>query len=147
MSVTASAVIASTMIGAETADAASYKVKAGDTLWSISQKHGASVSQLKSWNSLKNDIIFPNQVIEVDGKASGSNSSSSKKPTNSNKSSSSSNASTYTVKSGDSLSRIASAHGISIKNLMDWNNLSSTLIYPGDKLAVSKGSTSGSSSS
>lgn len=143
MSVSASAVIASTFIAAETVDAASHKVQPGDTLWSISQKYGTSVSQLKSWNTLHGEIIFPNQVLEVGGDSAPAKNSSPAK----NNSSASKAASTYTVKSGDSLSRIASAHGISLKNLMDWNNLKTTLIYPGDKLAVSKGSANGSSTS
>src|SRR5699024_4762120 len=41
---------------------------------------------------------------------------------------------------------IASAHGISLSNLMAWNNLSSHMIYVGDKLAVSKGASTGGSS-
>lgn len=143
MSVTASAVIASTFMAAETADAASHKVKSGDTLWSISQKYGTSVGQLKSWNNLNNEIIFPNQVLEVGGNTAPPKGNSSSK----NNSSTSKTASTYTVKSGDSLSRIAAAHGISLKNLMDWNNLTTTLIYPGDKLAVSKGATPSNGSS
>lgn len=204
MSVTASAVIASTMVQAQAAEAASYTVKQGDSLWEISQKYNTSVAQLKSLNKLSSDIIYPGQVLEVDGstaKKSSSSSKSSKSKTSTYKvksgdtlsaiaakhgvtvanlkswnklssdlifpgqvlslkktsgsssssssssgSSSSSSSSTYTVKSGDSLSKIAAMHGISIKNLMDWNNLNSTLIFPGNKLVVKKGASSGSSS-
>src|SRR5699024_1974582 len=52
-------------------------------------------------------------------------------------SSGSSGGSTYTVKSGDTLGKIASAHGISVNKLMQLNNLSSHMIYPGNKLKVS----------
>lgn len=116
MSVTASAVIASTMFGAQAADAATYKVKPGDSLWSISQKYNTSVANLQTWNNLSNHIIFPNQVLQID-----SSQSASKAPKK-DKSPAPAKASTYTVKPGDSLSKIASAHGISLKNLMDWNN-------------------------
>jgi peptidoglycan DL-endopeptidase LytE len=47
MSVTAGAAIASAIVGAEEADAASYKVKSGDSLWTIAQKYNTSVSDLK----------------------------------------------------------------------------------------------------
>lgn len=50
---------------------------------------------------------------------------------------SSSGAKYYTVKSGDYLSKIATAHGITVTQLKSWNNLSSDLIHPGDKLQVS----------
>lgn len=140
MSVTATAAIAAACLGAEEAEAASYKVKSGDSLWKIAQQHNTSVSLLKKFNNLSGDIIFPNQVLETSKK----NSSSTTSNSNSNNNSSSSNTSTYTVKSGDSLSAIAFKHNISISNLMKWNNLNSTLIYPGNKFVVSK---SGSSSS
>lgn len=45
----------------------------------------------------------------------------------------------YTVKAGDSLSKIAKAHGITVAQLKQWNNLTSDLIHPGDKLQVSQG--------
>ena len=139
MSVTASAVIASAIVGsADQVDAATYKVKPGDTLWKISLQHNTSITQLKSLNGLSSDIIYPNQVLKVSGSKSSSKSSSN---------SSSGNASTYTVKSGDTLSKIAKQHGVTVQNLMDWNNLNSHLIYPGQVFKVSKPSSSSNSSS
>ncbi|HLS66902.1 MAG TPA: LysM peptidoglycan-binding domain-containing protein [Pseudogracilibacillus sp.] len=138
MSVTASAVIASTMVHAQAAEAASYKVKQGDSLWAISQKYNTSVAQLKSLNKLSSDIIYPGQVLEVDGSSAKKNSSSS--------SSTKSSASTYKVKSGDTLSAIAARHGVTVANLKSWNNLSSDLIFPGQALSVKKSSGSSSSS-
>lgn len=143
-SVTATATIASAFFAVDSAEAASYKVKSGDNLWSIANQHGTSVSKLKSLNNLSSDLIFPNQVLKTDGTSSSKSNSGSN--FNSGSASSSSGGSTYTVKSGDTLSGIASKHGISLSNLMSWNNLSTTLIYPGNKLTVSKNG-SGSSSS
>ncbi|WP_339180195.1 LysM peptidoglycan-binding domain-containing protein [Oceanobacillus sp. FSL W7-1293] len=148
-SVTASAAIASAFVATDSADAASYKVKSGDNLWKIAQSQGTTVSKLKSINNLSSDLIFPNQVLQTTGSSSSNSSSgsSSSSSSSSNSSSSSSSGSTYTVKSGDTLSGIASRHGISLNNLMKWNNLSTTLIYPGNKLTVSSGGSSSSSSS
>jgi peptidoglycan endopeptidase LytE len=144
MSVTATAVIASAFVAAEETDAASYKVKSGDSLWTIAQKFNTSVSQLKTINKLSGDIIYPNQILETKNKQSSSN-PSSPAPTQQESSST-----TYTVKSGDTLSGIASRHRISLSNLMKWNNLNTTLIFPGNVLVVSQnaanngGSSSGS---
>lgn len=43
----------------------SYTVAKGDSLWSISQKFGVSVSTLKSWNGLTSDRIYANQSLTV----------------------------------------------------------------------------------
>ncbi|GAA0439184.1 MAG: LysM peptidoglycan-binding domain-containing protein [Bacillota bacterium] len=142
MSVTASAAIASAIFAAEEVEAASHKVKSGESLWTIAQKYNTNVAKLKSINKLSGDTIYPNQIIETENNNTSGSSSSSSKPTNNNSNSSK----TYTVKSGDTLSGIAIKYNISLSNLMKWNNLNSTLIYPGNVLAVSKNSSNGSSS-
>ena len=43
----------------------------------------------------------------------------------------------YTVNKGDNLYRIALSHDISLETLMDLNNLTGSLIHPGDELVVS----------
>ena len=55
LSVTASAAIASVLIGGNEAEAASHTVKSGDTLWSIAQKYNTSVSKLVELNNLSSD--------------------------------------------------------------------------------------------
>ncbi|MGE7926263.1 C40 family peptidase [Lysinibacillus xylanilyticus] len=45
-------------------------------------------------------------------------------------------AATYTVKSGDSLSKIGNQYGVSYQTLMKWNNLSTTSIRIGQKLNI-----------
>ncbi len=139
---------------ADDAEASStYKVKGGDTLWKISQENGVTVSQLKSWNNLSSDLILVNQTLTIGGSSASSSSSSSTSSDSSSTVSSSSNSSsastgsTYTVKSGDTLSSIARAHGMNYRTLMNNNNISSHLIYPGQKLTVSGSSSSSSSTS
>lgn len=118
--------IAALSVGAATSASASssYTVQPGDTLWEISQDKNISVENLKGWNDLSSDLILPSQELKVDGQAT------SKAKTDS---------STYTVKSGDTLFEIASAHGVSLNSLTSWNNISGHLIYPGQELAVKGG--------
>lgn len=138
MSVTATAVIASAFVAADKVDAATHKVQKGDTLWKIARQHDTTVASLMDVNNLNSDLIFPNQVLET----SKDKKTTNKKTTNnqSNKSSSSSAPSkpgnTYTVKAGDTLSDIAFQHKVSLNDLMKWNNLQTTLIFPGNVFVV-----------
>ncbi|MBE6184687.1 LysM peptidoglycan-binding and 3D domain-containing protein [Heyndrickxia ginsengihumi] len=42
-----------------------YIVKAGDTLSDIADQYGVTVDQLKDWNNLQSDVIFPKNKITV----------------------------------------------------------------------------------
>src|SRR5699024_8663626 len=122
--------------------------KAGDTLSGIAAKHNVSISDLMKWNGLDTTLIYPGNVFVVS--KNGSSSSSSSSSSSGSSSGGSSSSTTYKVKSGDTLSHIASRHGVSVANLKKWNNLSSDMIYVGQKLSIngtSSGGSSGSSSS
>lgn len=47
------------------ASSPTYTVKPGDNLFRISLQHNTSVSNLKTWNNLSSDLIFPNQKLVV----------------------------------------------------------------------------------
>lgn len=127
-----------------------YTVKSGDSLWAIANANGVSIANLRQWNSISGDIIYPGQRLVVkngsttNGSAgTSSNNSANNSSTNTN---STAGSSYYTVKSGDSLWVIANANGVSIANLRQWNNISGDIIYPGQRLVVKKGSANTSSS-
>lgn len=44
---------------------ASYNVQDGDTLYTISQRFSASTSEIKKWNNLKSDLIYPGSVLKL----------------------------------------------------------------------------------
>lgn len=143
MSVTTTAIIAAALFAAEEAEASTYKVQSGDSLWKIAVKHNISVPQLKSLNNLTSDLIFPNQVLKTEVQSSNDTSGNTTQPVKEKEPEkpSSSVASTYTVKSGDTLSGIAVKHKISLNDLMKWNNLNSTIIFPGNVFVVSNPTT------
>ncbi|HBM3530676.1 TPA: 1,4-beta-N-acetylmuramoylhydrolase [Listeria innocua] len=120
-----------------------YTVAKGDSLWRIATNHKVTIANLKSWNNLKSDFIYPGQKLKVSAGTTTSNTNTSKPSTNTNtsKPSTSTNAKVYTVAKGDSLWRIATNHKVTIANLKSWNNLKSDFIYPGQKLKVSAGTT------
>ncbi len=46
------------------------------------------------------------------------------------------NATTHAVKSGDTIWALSVKYGVSVQDIMSWNNLSSSSIYVGQKLAI-----------
>ncbi|MCT4778590.1 LysM peptidoglycan-binding domain-containing protein, partial [Exiguobacterium aquaticum] len=51
----------------EAAAASSHVVRAGDTLWSISQQHNVSLANLKAFNNLNSDRLAIGQTLKLSG--------------------------------------------------------------------------------
>jgi phosphate transport system substrate-binding protein len=50
---------------AKAAPMSSYRVGAGETLYSIARKHGVDVAQIRSWNHLKDNTVRTGQVLRI----------------------------------------------------------------------------------
>ncbi|GMG73776.1 MULTISPECIES: LysM peptidoglycan-binding and 3D domain-containing protein [Priestia] len=135
----ATALVSIGIADAASADTDTHKVKAGETLFSISQQHNVTVEDLKKWNGLSSTLIYANQTLQIGSTSTDSSSSSTPTTTSSNH--------TYTVKSGDTLYRIAKDNGTSVQQLKEWNNLSSHLIYVNQVLKINGTGTVSSSPS
>ena len=99
-----------------------HTVQPGDS-YGVLQTNTIPIDELKRNNQLNGNLIFPGQVLTINGSTTTTSSSLSSK-----------SSTTYTVQSGDSLSRIANKYGTSVTNLMNANNLKNYLIYPGQVL-------------
>lgn len=129
LSITATAVLASSIF-AGAASAATVTVSKGDSLWKLAVKYNTTVSAIKKENNLTSDTIYIGQTLNIGENTTAS--TSTKK---------------YTVKSGDSLWKIANTYKTTVANLKSWNNLKSDTIYVGQVLIVSKSTTSTGSTS
>lgn len=109
--------------------AASYTVKAGDTLSAIAAKYGTTYQTLASANSISNpNDIYVGQVIKVSATATAASSQAA---------SSTSSSGSYTVKSGDTLYGIALTNGLNWQTLAKQNGISDpNVIFVGQKLSL-----------
>lgn len=105
------------------AEANTYTVKSGDSLWSIANKYGTTVNNLKSLNNLTNNDLQIGQVLRVPSSESGSTGGVT-------------TGNTYTVKSGDSLWKIANTYGITVNQLKTLNNLTNENLSIGQQLLI-----------
>lgn len=121
-------------LNTQQAEASSYQVKPGDSLWKIAQVHQVSVQQLMEWNRLKDAVIFPNQTLLVAEVQTAAAPKPTQKPVTSTPAPNST--STYTVVAGDTLSKIAVKFKTTVAVLQQTNKLSGTTIYVNQKLIV-----------
>ncbi|MDN6198194.1 MAG: LysM peptidoglycan-binding domain-containing protein [Lactococcus raffinolactis] len=99
-------------------DTQTHIVQSGDTLSAIASNWGTNWQELARQNSLSNpNMIYTGQVIRFTGGQSGATARS------------------YTVRSGDNLSSIASRLGTTVQSLVSMNGISNpNLIYAGQTL-------------
>lgn len=107
-------------------DTTSHIVERGDALWEIARTYGMTLSELRRINDLRNDRIYPGQVLTVIAPAAERPSAAPAQP----------KLATYLVERGDNLHEIARLHQMSLRELRELNNLSGSLIHPGEKLKV-----------
>ena len=98
-----------------------YKVKSGDTLWSIARLNGVTVNELKAANNLTSNSLSIGQLLYIP-----------KEETETVETI------IYTVKSGDTLYGIANKYNLTVDELKKLNNLTSNSLSIGQKLNVSK---------
>ncbi|MGX1161015.1 LysM domain-containing protein [Arthrobacter sp. SLBN-100] len=119
----------------EVSSSGTYTVRSGDTLSGIAARHGVSLAAVFSANNMNmGTIIYPGQKIQVGPDTTTPAAKPAAVPTPA------APASSHTVRSGDTLSAIASKYGVSLSSVLAANNLQlRSIIYPGQtiKLATS----------
>jgi len=103
--------LASLILPYTAANAATYTVVSGDSLYTIGKLFNTTSSAIMKDNNLSSEMIYPGQKLNVASD-------------------------TYTVKSGDTLYLIAKRYGLSLYSLQKANNEWDNYIYPGQKLIL-----------
>ncbi|MEM0911550.1 MAG: LysM peptidoglycan-binding domain-containing protein [Pseudomonadota bacterium] len=104
--------------------AGKHVVRSGDTLWDIAKEYRVSVKDLSSWNSISSKqtlkigteltVYQPNAIDNM-----------TQRRVN------------YRVRRGDSLSRIADKFNVSVRQIINWNNLQGKkYLQPGQRLKL-----------
>lgn len=96
-------------------------VQQGDSLWSLARKHGTDVATLRELNGLQSDTLRVGQTLRLPGDGDAAP------------------ATTVTVRPGDTLFEIALAHGLTVEDLIAFNDLDGTTIHPGQELRLAAG--------
>lgn len=90
-----------------------YTIKSGDSLWSIANNYGTTITKLMQHNSLtSSNNIYVGEPLIINTSAY------------------------YTVKSGDSLYSISKKFNVSINDIIDFNHLVNTTLFVGQSLRI-----------
>ena len=124
--VAATAIVSTVGVGlAQIADADTYTVKKGDTLWNIAINNGTTVDQLMQDNNLTSSLIFPGDKLTYNTTVAQVAQAKEE--------------GYYTVVLGDTLGKISNRFGVSVDQLVKLNKLENpNLIYVGTVLKVSE---------
>ena len=110
-------------LAAQLSETTVHVVRQGEVLGTIAQRYGCSVREIQRWNNLRGTLIRPGQRLVV----------RAPQPATTNIVADNN---VHVVRSGESLGLIANRYRVSINNLVAWNNLAKTTIYPGQHLIV-----------
>ena len=99
-----------------------YRINKGDSLYSIAKRYGIDVEDIINYNQLANTILSVNQQILI--------------PVNTTTEIGKEPDINYIVKRGDTLYNIAKRYNLTPKELMEYNNLSSSLLNIGDTIII-----------
>lgn len=95
-----------------------YRVKHGDSLWSLARYFNTTVSEIKRINNLRSTKLGIDQLLRIKSRVAER---------------------TYTVQKGDNLAVIAKQEGASLNSILKLNGLSrNSRIYPGQVIIVKR---------
>lgn len=128
--------IALCLLGSAGAGRDVIAVKRGDTLSSVARAHGTTAQHLKRLNNVKADVLRVGQQLRLNPlpapKLEPARPRAYRRPP-----AAPTTAASVTVKAGDTLSRLARQHGVSVAQLQRLNGLKSSTIRVGQRLKVS----------
>jgi LysM repeat protein len=105
-----------------------YTIVAGDTITRVAARYGVSAGTLLAANNLRwTSIIYPGQTILIPGDPAPASHRTALAPA----------ATSYVIRSGDTITHIAARFGVSAQALLDANGISrSSTIYVGRTLTI-----------
>lgn len=100
-----------------------HTVQRGETLFSISNRYGLTLEELRSMNGISGNAIQVGQKLRVKGQPA---------PPPAQKTQ------YHTVKRGETLFSISNRYGVSVDDLKQWNNIRNNNLMAGKKIIVKK---------
>lgn len=102
-----------------------YQARRGDTLIGIARRYGVTVDQLREWNPvLKQRVLFGGDRLKINPGAGGGAAPAAQSRI------------VYKVRKGNTLAAIAAVFNVRYRDIMRWNDLSSSRLRVGQQLTI-----------
>jgi membrane-bound lytic murein transglycosylase D len=114
-----------------------YRVRSGDYLGKIAERHGVTVNQIKQWNGLRSNMLRVGQRLTIYPRKPVVSQDVATASKGQEQASDGRDGQVYVVEKGDSLWTISKKHqGITVENLREWNGIRGNDIKPGTRLKL-----------
>ncbi|MEM1137445.1 MAG: LysM peptidoglycan-binding domain-containing protein [Bacteroidota bacterium] len=119
-----------------------YTVRRGDVLGSIAQRNGVGLSQLRAWNNIYTNKIYPGQKLVIYGKGAvapkiTTRNSVQQKTVSANQTIAAPKGKVHIVQEGDTLWGISKQYkGLTVERIRSLNNLKSSRLKIGQRLKL-----------
>jgi len=120
-----------------------HTIQAGETIYRVSKIYNVSVENIKQWNNLATNTVEIDQELVILGgnikQATIFSSESTPTKTNNNLSVFSNMSAQYhTLQAGETVFRLSKIYGVSVDEIVRWNNIKNFSVSVGQRLVVKK---------
>jgi membrane-bound lytic murein transglycosylase D len=122
-----------------------HTIQAGETIFRVSKTYGVTVDDIKAWNNLSvNTVEIGQELVILGGNMKPATTITQTPPLTKTytapitQSSSSSNTQYHTLQAGETVFRVSKLYGVTVEDIVKWNNIKGFAVSVGQRLIVKK---------
>lgn len=119
-----------------------HTIQAGETIYRVSKLYNVKVDNIKDWNNLKGNTVEIGQelvvLVSMTKPAVYAESTSSETNGNTTVFPSRNNAQYHTMKAGETVFRVSRLYGVTVDEIVRWNNIKNFVVNVGQRLVIKK---------
>jgi membrane-bound lytic murein transglycosylase D len=121
-----------------------HTIQAGETIYRVSKLYNVSVDNLKQWNNLTENTVEIGQELMIMGGTTKPAVYAEPTPTKSystttvSQSNNNNNTQYHTLQPGETVFRVSKLYGVTVEEIVRWNNIKGFAVSVGQRLVVKK---------
>lgn len=116
-----------------------HTIQAGETIYRVSRIYNVSVDEIKQWNDLgTNTVEIGQELVIMGGETKLATEFTSSRTYSNSSISSNINAQYHILQAGETVFRLSKIYGVSVDEIVKWNNIKNFSVSVGQRLVVKK---------